>query len=366
MKINSFLSIVLLIIIFTGCKDDTVIVNNNNNTNQNPNSPGLLEPANNSQVTSITPLLKWEAYQNAANYKIQVSTDANFLGTLYTDTIVSSTQLTVNNPGLITNINYYWRVIANLNGGGSSQWSAVWKFFIILPPPPAPNLILPLNNSTNQSFTPLFDWEEALTAQVYRIQISANPTFTQLLYDSSGITTSQLQCRPMILNTNTQYFWRVNASNSGGVSISEWSAVFNFTTVNGPEPNSISGRITFADANFIIYPSFYVASVYLTSAWPPQFAGPLKTDSLLIQQQGGVYFADYKIQGIPNGNYYVATSMRSHGSSNNDILGTHGCDTARIQFSNCAFTPIQVVISDNNGVTGINFLSWADSTKTIF
>jgi hypothetical protein len=352
-------------LIISACKDDTVTQNTNNNNNQNPTSPELTEPANNSIVTVSSPVLKWNTFPNTVSYRIQISYDANFIGTMFVDTSTNSTELQVRDGLLTTGVNFYWRVMAMQNGN-NSNWSAVWRFSIILAPPPPPILISPANGSSNQSFTPLFDWDDSFTAQTYRLQISANSSFTNILYNSPAIGVSQFQCPPMILNTNTQYYWRVNASNSNGLSTGEWSVPFNFTTVNGPEPNSISGIVTFADNNFVHLPFHYTGCAFSSTNWPPAFFLPAGFDSLDIQQSGNVYTAAYKIRSLPNGTYYIATAIKDRSSFTEEIYGTYGCDTSRTKFSNCAFTPIQVTITDNNGVTGINFLSWADSTKTIF
>jgi hypothetical protein len=72
--------------------------------------------------------------------------------------------------------------------------------------------------------------------------------------------------------------------------------------MNGPEPNSISGTVTFADANFLQSPSFYKVGAF--EIWPPS-SSPIEYDSLDIQQIGGVYKANYKITNVLTGSYYV-------------------------------------------------------------
>lgn len=363
---NVFL-IILLTAAFTltGCKDDAVVDNGNgNNNNHDPDVPQLVEPQNNSVTQFISPLLKWSDFPNTTQYRVQVSMDANFVSTLFVDSIVSGNELTIRENTLTTNINFYWRVIAQ-QAGTNYSWSAVWSFKIILSPPAAPELLLPVNNAVNQSFLPLLDWNDPPTAQAYRLQISASQNFQNILLDSSGMNISQLQCPAMLLNTNTQYWWRVKASNSNGLSISEWSQSFTFTTVDGPEPNSISGTITFADANFVQLPNFYTCTAYSQVSWPPNFIPPFKISTLTIENIGGVYKANYKLTGFPNGIYYIASGI-NRTPVQNAVFGTYGCDTSRTLYSNCAFTPTKVTISENNGVTDINFLSWADSTKLIF
>lgn len=366
---NSRISIVFIFLLyiftFIGCKDEAIQEPEINN-NQTPVSPQLSEPANNSVAQTLTPLLKWTAFENAQSYRVQLSMDANFLGTLC-DTSLNSLEYSVPSQKLITGINYYWRVYALLSGGQTSTASSVWKFSVILPPPQPPVLLLPGNNSINVSFLPFFDWEDSPTAQTYRIQISGNSSFTQILFDSSGINISSMQCRPMIINTNTQYYWRVMASNSNGLSNGDWSVTFNFTTVTGPEPNSISGTITFVDNLFISSPYYYFAGAYLPQSWPPnENSFPVKFDSLRINPSGSGYIANYKISGLENGPYHIASGIKTRTIVFGGILGTYGCDTNRIIYSNCAVNTPQVTITGNNGVTGIDFKSWSDTTKLIF
>jgi len=363
------ISFLLVFILFSGCKEDQP-VETPNNSNQNPDAPQLLSPANNSTIEPVTPTLSWESYPNASSYRVQISLDANFAGTMIKDTNnISAAQLTIPSGLLTTNIYYYWRVIANIQGGGSSNWSATWRFKIILAPPPPPVLISPQNNSTNQSFTPLFDWENSPTAETYRIQVSINTNFLYNVLDSSQITVSELQCPPLTLINNTQYFWRVNASNSNGGSTSNWSTVFNFTTLDGLLPNSISGTITFVDTNFLPLPDRYkVAAFPSNGKWPPIGYLPAGDDSLIIERIGNVYRANYTIRNLLNGTYYITSLAISDAPLTNvySYLGIYGCDTVHIPFSSCPLSPSGVTITNNFGVENINFLSWADTTKKIF
>ncbi|RPI19117.1 MAG: T9SS C-terminal target domain-containing protein [Ignavibacteriae bacterium] len=102
---------------------------------------------------------------------------------------------------------------------------------IIVIPPPAPNLIAPLNNSTGQSLTPLMDWGDVTSAISYRIQITTTDStaFSTTVFDSSGITSSQVTVPSGKLQNNTKYWWRVNAQNAAGAG--PWSVVWNFRTL---------------------------------------------------------------------------------------------------------------------------------------
>lgn len=364
MKSLSKISIILLsVFLLSACKEDNNVETVNPPPVQNPNSPVLVSPHNNQSISSTTPALDWEDYTNAVSYRVQVSLDANINGTMILDTSTNSSTITVPQGRLSAALYYYWRVIANIQGGGSSNWSAIWRFLVIYNAPAAPVLVSPTNNSGNISFMPLFDWNESPTAEFYRIQVSRNALFTNIVLDNNNITATQLQCPPGILITGTQYFWRVNASNSGGLSTSAWSAIFNFTTAPGPLPSSINGRVTFVDTNFVTI-SYYIVGAY--SQWPPNIQGPDIFDSVVVHHQGNIYYADYQITNVPNASYKVALSVLGPLISENYVLGIYGCDTVHIPFSGCPLDPTPVTIQNYNGVENINFLGWADTTKRIY
>jgi hypothetical protein len=104
------------------------------------------------------------------------------------------------------------------------------------PPPPGspdiPNLYSPNNGSTGISKTPTLIWFSSIKAQTYRLQVSTNSTFTNLVFDDSTLTTTSKQIGT--LANSTTYYWRVNAKNA--VWTSDWSGVFWFRTLGIPPP----------------------------------------------------------------------------------------------------------------------------------
>lgn len=372
MKINKSLillifSLFLTAFLINSCKNESTVEPPPPN-NQNPNTPQLIEPANNAIVNNFSPLLKWEQYENASGYLVQMSLDANFLSYLYIDTVVVSSELNNSNLPLNTSVNYYWRVKANLQGGGSSGWSAVWRFRIILAPPIAPVLLLPANNAIDQSYIPLFDWSDSPTAQYYRLQVSEAPGFSAILLDLPQIPVSQIQCPPLYLTTGTLYYWRVNASNSNGISVSDWSQIFSFRTVNGIPPFAISGTIRFADTNFAPLPARYFAAAFKLSKWPPNGEFPSSIDSLNIIWENNEYVARYRLRNLEDDTYCIAVFSQSY-SITNDIVykGVYGCDTNRVVYSQCPLvSPGTVIMNNGIGIENINILSWADTSKSIF
>lgn len=368
-RISNFAIIVLigLFIAVTGCKKEDAVQSPVNNEPEE-NALLLIEPINNSSVNSYTPMIKWQPFSGAVSYQLKVSTDANFITPGALDTAITATELSMPQGRLQTGAYYYWKVKADLGSGNFSASSEIRRFRVILTPPPPPILLLPSNNSVDQPFLPLFDWEDAPTAETYRIQVSVNSSFTPVLLDSSNIAGSQLQSPYFYFNTGTSYYWKVNGTNSNGLSTGEWSQIFTFRTVEGLQPSSISGRVRFADNNFISPPFRYIIGAYNTNKWPPINILPDYIDTLDIQQINNEFIADYKIINITNGSYHITVYAQTR-SISNDILhkSVYGCDTARVIFSNCPLVnPGTVTISNGVGTGNINLLSWADSTKTIF
>ncbi|MBN8584766.1 MAG: hypothetical protein J0M37_06680 [Ignavibacteria bacterium] len=362
-----YCAVIFSLLLISGCKKDEEVQVPVNNEPE-INNVKLLEPGNNATIEIFEPLLKWENYGNASGYYAEISQDANFITPAILDTVIPGNSFNVPTGILQTNVYYYWRVKAELGSGSFTAYSEVRRFHIILSPPPPPNLLLPQNGSVDQSFIPLFDWDDTPTAQIYRLQVSSAPSFGTILLDSGNIPVSQLQCPYFILTTGANYFWRVNATNSNGASTGNWSTVFNFSTAPGLTPGTISGTVRFADNNFIQNPYYYVIGAFTVNNWPPVTFTPVYSDSLEIQFINNEFRAEYTLDQVINGNYHLAVFTRSRTTAIGvTYKAVFGCDTARVLFSNCASTaPGTVIMQNGTGINNINILSWADSSKAIF
>ena len=194
-----------------------------NTTPSAPPAPALISPANNSFGVSLTPLLDWADVSGATSYELQVAADSLFTSPVINLTGLASSQYTVTTP--LTNCTvYYWRVRAN--NGLPGPWSTIWHFKTIMA---TPTLLLPINNATNVSLTPLLDWTDISCALNYRVQVSTNSGFTTTVVDTSGPSASQYQVVTGALSQSTQYYWRVRGYAGSGDS-SAWTGSFTFTT----------------------------------------------------------------------------------------------------------------------------------------
>jgi uncharacterized protein YjdB len=206
-----------------------------------PAIPVLLSPSNGAIDLDLSPSLQWNAVTGVKNYRVQVSKESSFATILLDNSSVSTNTLQLTN--LEEGITYYWRVSSS-NEAGSSSFSTVWNFqtkvTVIAPVPPV--LVSPTDNSTGLATSLKLTWNPVPNANSYGIEVSKNPDFSSLISKESSLTSNEFT--PSGLEEGTQYYWRVNASNSAGSS--GWSAVWSFSTkekVNPPSPPQLLGPL---------------------------------------------------------------------------------------------------------------------------
>jgi len=192
-----------------------------------PTSPTIVSPVNGSTSQPVNLTLSWNAAVDAATYGVQVSTSSNFSSLLVND--IGVTTLTKSLAGLTEGTTYYWRINAT-NVSGTSPWSAVNSFSTVAPPvtaiPAAPVLSSPSNMAKSQVTSPTLTWSAVTGATGYGLQVSTDVNFLTTTVNLTGLTSVNRALTG--LTDGTTYYWRVNASNSGGIS--PWSSVFSFTT----------------------------------------------------------------------------------------------------------------------------------------
>ncbi|MBE2218457.1 MAG: fibronectin type III domain-containing protein [Ignavibacteria bacterium] len=104
-------------------------------------------------------------------------------------------------------------------------------------PPTSPNLISPPNGSIDSVNVLNFTWSSSQNASSYRIQISMDSGFTQLLADTTLTATSYDFTAS--LQPSTIYYWRVCAINSYGQG--SYSNIWSFITASIVITQTIEG-----------------------------------------------------------------------------------------------------------------------------
>ena len=157
---------------------------------------------------------------------MQVSTDAGFAsGIVLNDSTLTDTTVVLS--GLANSTTHYWRVKTRVTGGGSG-FSTPWSFVTVVAQAAVPVLLAPANNTSNQQLSLTLVWRSAANAASYGLQVATDSTFAGgVILNESGLTDTTRGLSG--LGYDTQYFWRVNASNAGGAT--SYAGPWKFRTV---------------------------------------------------------------------------------------------------------------------------------------
>jgi len=179
-----------------------------------PAKINLQSIANNTTCAPVKPVFNWQPVSNCPpiTYKLQVSSNQGFTGTLVLDTTMSAYSYSMWKP-LNESAVYFWRV-RGTNAIGAGPWSDIWTFTTGGKPSKVA-LALPLNNEvicTGNSVT--LKWFKAIScaSPTYRLQINKNSPTGTLVKDTT-LTDTLFTWTFTPLDS---FYWKVTASNSFG------------------------------------------------------------------------------------------------------------------------------------------------------
>lgn len=142
----------------------------------------------------------------------------------------------------------------NVTGtAGAVTRSTAISLFIASAAPTGPTLTAPADAAINVATAPVLTWGEIAGASGYVVEIATDAAFTNIVR-TGNVTTGTYTVTPN-LNTQTQYFWRVRASNAcgaGGNSTPRSFTTFNLQCFTGPlaipdnTPAGVNADITIA------------------------------------------------------------------------------------------------------------------------
>ena len=204
-------------------------------TGNPPSIPILSTPANNTLMTTTTPLLDWNSSTapvgtTLRGYTLEIATNSTFSPALMGANVGDPTTNYTTLP-LAYGTTYYWHVRSvntGIDGIGYnaddefSGWSLTRSFRIAYA---APVLTLPADLAIGVPAKPTFTWSTIIGATNYTLQVSKNTGFTLLVINK--IVAAPTYTHTLNLAANT-YYWRVRANGPYGPSA--WSATFSFTT----------------------------------------------------------------------------------------------------------------------------------------
>lgn len=172
-----------------------------------PNPPTYIGPL--SGVVTRTPVLSWHPVDGARRYYVFIARDSNFTNVID----AAFTAIPTYAPNWVLEdeaTQYFWAVVPTASptgagvSGGPSEYAP--QTFNKLSVPPGPMQPIGGVDVTTQ---PTFRWSPADGAQKYRVQVSADPQFGELLDDVLTASTAYTSSTPY--PADTALYWRVRA-----------------------------------------------------------------------------------------------------------------------------------------------------------
>lgn len=236
-----------------------------------PNNPTNLRF---DRVTGIgTTALTWDI-PNGEGIKFYVlyrSEDPNFDSTDIADSKnifkITSNYFVQIDEDFPTNNAYYFVTALDWNNNESGV-SSRFEYQPSVVQPDVPNLVLPLNAASNIRDTLQLVWNYASNTNSYTFELATDGAFTDIIRSESALIDTSYQITA--LTGETEYFWRVKATNHTGES--DFADSYSFTTA-------------FPDAPILLTPMFQKIDVELN----PNFtwsSNPISTSYNFILSEG--------------------------------------------------------------------------------
>jgi len=278
-----------------------------------PGVPVPASPPDGASVVGTDLLVSWNPVGGAESYRLNISPEPTFSSgvSVYNDITTNSypvTELTVSTT-------YYWRVSA-VNSGGNSAWSPVQRFSTTIAIPPTPVPASPVDGATGISPDPVLVWNGSSSAVSFTLHISRDSSFTSDVTYINDISSSTYALSSLAYAT--QYFWRVNASNTGGTS--PWSVVNSFTVAGASLVAQQTGTVPLEYA-VDIFPNPFNSSTTVRFSLPRStvvriaiFNSLGKDVETLVNAAlpAGIYSQIWNAAGLPSGMYFFRLQAGEH------------------------------------------------------
>ncbi len=202
-----------------------------NSSNTAPDQPQLLQPADQSTVSTRTPTLTWKPLVDTNTG--DVLTADVYMGTAAADmkrivSGTSGTSYTVTTQ-LASGLTYYWKVVANDGNGGVTS-SVANRFSTGNQAPGAPVLLSPPVGSQSTLTQHVLSWTKSIDPEgdpiTYTVYVGRN--INNLTPYAVDITATDTLFSDFNNPLNATYYWKVVASDGKGGETA--SSVFNFRT----------------------------------------------------------------------------------------------------------------------------------------
>lgn len=257
-------------------------------------TPKLSKPISGAVGQPIEGFIEWGKVSGAEYYRIQIADNPSFQTPIID--VGGIMEARYKYDSLQYETKYYWRVQAQ-SIYSRSDFCDADSFKTIHS---APKLSKPKNNSINIPLSLDFGWVFRPIYKYYRLQISEDSSFTEIIFDVDSIGNTHIFIEN--LKHNHTYYWRVNATNDEGTS--PWSEIWEFTTRGSdvlPQPvalNPQSGQYGVPLTGYLTWHAVPNATKYRVQlALDPEFTNVImdvkEIGILSVAYSGLQYYTDY-------------------------------------------------------------------------
>ncbi|MDP2036937.1 MAG: family 10 glycosylhydrolase [Ignavibacteria bacterium] len=276
-----------------------------------PNKPLQIFPADLAVNQKDTLKFVWENTPHSTYNRFQLASDKDFTSLLVNQNNIADTFRTA--TGMKGQTTYYWRITAS-NLAGESVYSEVRSFTTGFPVPP--QLVLPVDKSTNMTLTPTLVWNKTKTADKFRLQVADGLSILpSIIIVDTTLTDTTVTLKK--LNENKIYTWSVMALNSYGNSGLAEPFKFKTLTSSGIADES-------KPTSYVLnqnYPNPFNPTTKISFSIPKNGFTVLKIYNMLGQQVDeliskdlnvGNYSVEFNASKLPSGVYIYVLQSGSH------------------------------------------------------
>jgi hypothetical protein len=284
-----------------------------------PAMPMLVYPASDQKsIRADTLSMMWASVAAASGYECQLSLNSSMSPLIVTQDSTADTTFTV--TSLLNLTQYYWRVRA-YNIGGASGYTAVDSFTTIVPIPAAPTLSSPASGASGVSRRPTFVWRSTTYSERYRLQVSTNSGYTNVVADTTVADTTVTLS--YLLAPSILHYWHVSAIDTNGASPYSSSRIFTTGTTG---VNELGGDIPKEFALLQNYPNPFNPSTTIRYDLPKtayvkitiyDILGRVAANLVDGVQNANRYNIEWNASHLGSGIYFYRIEARSQDGSNN-------------------------------------------------
>ncbi len=264
----------------------------------NPEIPGLIAPADGSQINTFQPILYWDDSEGAISYQLEMAIDPYFTNLLISLPNLPATSsqfpITFDIP---FNKLIYWHIRAVNSINIKSAWSPTWSFSI---PLAIPILSVPVNGSTINNLRPTFSWSASPAANSYTLVVSTSSNYTSPLVNLTFLAGSTTYTPTKDLPAGKKLYARIMAN---GTVPSAWNSIY-FTT---PVPPNIP--VLAAPANNALLVNAIPDSYQPVLSWKPASVPSRASafDHYELQLSDAADFSNLLVPNDPHNPLYLTT-----------------------------------------------------------